>query len=66
MKYNVNKLPDFFSVRNKEQIDYSLEGLEGKKCFAFFDNGFTSNIIEPNKRIRVVIYPPITEYLEYP
>ena len=50
MKYNVNKLPDFFSVRNTEQINYSLEGLEGKKCFAFFDNGFTSNIIEPNKR----------------
>lgn len=50
MKYNINKLPDFYSVRNFEQIDYSLEGLEGKKCFAFFDNGFTSNIIEPNKR----------------
>lgn len=50
MKYDINKLPDFFSVRNKEQIDYSLEGLEGKRCFAFFDNGFTSNIIEPNKR----------------
>lgn len=50
MEYSVNKLPDFYSVRNYEQIDYSLEGLEGKKCFAFFDNGFTSNIIEPNKR----------------
>ena len=50
MKYEINKLPDFFSVRNKEQINYSLEGLEGKRCFAFFDNGFTSNIIEPNKR----------------
>lgn len=50
MEYDINKLPDFYSVRNNEQIDYSLEGLEGKKCFAFFDNGFTSNIIEPNKR----------------
>lgn len=50
MKYDMNKLPDFYSVRNYEQIDYSLEGLEGKKCLAFFDNGFTSNIIEPNKR----------------
>lgn len=47
---NINELPDFYSVRNKEQIDYSLEGLENMKCFAFFDNGFTSNIIEPNKR----------------
>lgn len=50
MQIDSNKLPDFYSVRNKEQINYSLEGLEGKKCFAFFDNGFTSNIIEPNKR----------------
>lgn len=50
MDYDRNKLPDFYSVRNYEQVDYSLEGLEGKKCFAFFDNGFTSNIIEPNKR----------------
>lgn len=47
---NINELPDFYSVRNKEQIDYSLEGLENMKCFTFFDNGFTSNIIEPNKR----------------
>ncbi len=50
MEYNINKLPDFYSVRNLEQIDYSLEGLEGKKCYAFFDNGFTSNILEGNKR----------------
>lgn len=50
MDYDRNKLPDFYSVRNYEQVDYSLEGLEGKKCYAFFDNGFTSNIIEPNKR----------------
>lgn len=50
MKYNINKLPDFYSVRNYEQLDYSLEGMEGKKCFMFFDNGFKSNIIEPNKR----------------
>jgi len=50
MQYDVNKLPDFFSVRNFEQIDYSLEGMEGKKCYCFFDNGFASNIIEPNKR----------------
>lgn len=50
MEYDVNKLPDFYSVRNLEQIDYSLEDLEGKKCYAFFDNGFTSNIIEGNKR----------------
>ena len=45
MDYDRNKLPDFYSVRNYEQVDYSLEGLEGKKCYAFFDNGFTSNII---------------------
>ena len=50
MKYDINKLPDFFSVRNFEQIDYSLEGMEGMKCLAFFDNGFASNVIEPNKR----------------
>lgn len=50
MQIDSNKLPDFYSVRNKEQIDYSLEGLEEKRCFAFFDNGFTSNVIEPNKR----------------
>lgn len=50
MKYDSNKLPDFFSVRNYEQINYSLEGMEGKKCYCFFDNGFSSNIIEPNKR----------------
>lgn len=50
MKYDINKLPDFYSVRNYEQINYALEGLENKKCLAFFDNGFTSNIIEPNKR----------------
>lgn len=43
-------LPDFYSVRNKEQIDYSFEGMEGKKCFLFLDNGFVSNVIEPNKR----------------
>lgn len=50
MDYDINKLPDFYSVRNYEQVDYSLEGLEEKKCYAFFDNGFTSNVIEPNKR----------------
>lgn len=50
MKYDVDKLPDFFSVRNFEQLDYSLEGMEGKKCYCFFDNGFISNVIEPNKR----------------
>lgn len=50
MKYDSDKLPDFFSVRNYEQIDYSLEGMEGLKCYCFFDNGFSSNIIEPNKR----------------
>lgn len=48
--YDSNKLPDFFSVRNYEQIDYSMEGMSGKKCYCFFDNGFASNIIEPNKR----------------
>lgn len=48
--YEANKLPDFFSVRNVEQINYSFEGMEGKKCFCFFDNGFNSNIIEGNKR----------------
>lgn len=50
MRYDINKLPDFFSVRNYEQIDYALEGMEGKKCYCFFDNGFSSNIIESNKR----------------
>lgn len=50
MKYDVNKLPDFYSVRDYTQVDYSLENMEGKKCFCFFDNGFNSNIIEPNKR----------------
>lgn len=50
MEYNRNYLPDFYSVRNKDQIDYSFEGMENKKCLLFFDNGFTSNIIEPNKR----------------
>lgn len=42
-KYDINCLPDFFSVRNKEQIDYAFEGMEDKKCFVFFDNGFKSN-----------------------
>lgn len=50
MKYLADKLPDFFSVRDYEQIDYSLEGMDGKKCLCFFDNGFSSNVIEPNKR----------------
>lgn len=50
MEYDRNKLPDFYSVRNYEQLDYSLEGMEGKKCYCFFDNGFSSNVIEPNKR----------------
>lgn len=50
MKYDSNKLPDFFSVRNFEQLDYSFEGMKGKKCYCFFDNGFASNVIEPNKR----------------
>ncbi|MDE6292844.1 MAG: hypothetical protein K2L98_04100 [Bacilli bacterium] len=50
MEYNRNYLPDFYSVRNKDQIDYAFEGMENKKCLLFFDNGFTSNIIEPNKR----------------
>lgn len=48
--YGINKLPDFFSVRNKEQIDYSMEGMEGKKCFCFFNNGFSSNIINGSTR----------------
>lgn len=50
MEYNKNFLPDFYSVRNEDQIDYSFEGMEDKKCLLFFDNGFVSNIIEPNKR----------------
>lgn len=49
MEY-IKSLPDFYSVRNKEQIDYSFVGMEEKKCFLFLDNGFTSSIIEPNKR----------------
>ncbi len=50
MEYSKIFLPDFYSVRNKEQIDYSFEGMENKKCMLFLDNGFVSNIIEPNKR----------------
>lgn len=50
MSYDINKLPDFYSVRNLEQIDYSFEGMDDKKCYLFFDNGFSSNVIEPNKR----------------
>lgn len=50
MFYDINKLPDFYSVRSYEQIDYSFENMEGMKCFCFFDNGFSSNVIEPNKR----------------
>lgn len=50
MKYDINKLPDFYSVRNFSQIDYALDGVEGMKCYNFFDNGFKSNIIESNKR----------------
>ncbi len=50
MIYDINKLPDFYSVRNFEQIDYAFADMQGKKCYCFFDNGFSSNIIEPNKR----------------
>lgn len=49
-KYDINSLPDFFSVRNKEQIDYAFEGMEDKQCFVFFDNGFDSTYVETNKR----------------
>lgn len=48
--YATEKLPDFFSVRDKEQIDYSLEGMDNKKCFCFFDNGFNSNILNGSTR----------------
>ncbi len=50
MRYECEKLPDFYSVRNIEQINYSLQGMENKKCYLFLDNGFSSNVIEPNKR----------------
>lgn len=50
MEKITTKLPDFYSVRNKEQIDYGFSGMEGKKCFLFLDNGFTSSFIETNKR----------------
>lgn len=50
MTYDVTKLPDFYSVRDFEQLDYSFENMENSKCLCFFDNGFTSQIIEPNKR----------------
>lgn len=50
MEYEIKKLPDFYSVRDFTQIDYALEGVEGMKCYTFFDNGFKSNVIEPNKR----------------
>ncbi len=49
-KYDMNYLPDFFSVRNKDQIDYAFEGMEDKKCFVFFDNGFDSTFVETNTR----------------
>ncbi len=50
MIYNTNNLPDFYSVRSYDQIDYSFKGLKGKKCYTFFDNGFKSTIIDPNNR----------------
>lgn len=50
MRYEYEKLPDFYSVRDIEQINYSLQGMENRKCYLFLDNGFSSNIIEPNKR----------------
>lgn len=50
MKYDFLKLPDFYSVRDFSQIEYSFEGMEGMKCYCFFDNGFTSNIINGNNR----------------
>ncbi len=49
-KYDINCLPDFFSVRNKDQIDYAFDGMGDKRCFVFFDNGFTSTYVETNKR----------------
>lgn len=54
MQYDLNKLPDFYSVRDIDQINYSLEDLEGKKCFAFFDNGFTSNVISCTRPIKFI------------
>ncbi len=65
MEYNINKLPNFYSVRNLEQIDYSLEGLEGKKCYAFFDNGFTSNILEGNKRDMRFVWDGFLLFVDY-
>ena len=49
-KYDINCLPDFFSVIDKKQIDYAFSGMENKKCFVFFDNGFTSTYVETNKK----------------
>ena len=50
MIYECEKLPDFYSVRDIDQINYSLQDMENKKCYLFLDNGFSSNVIEPNKR----------------
>lgn len=50
MNYNINKLPDFYSVRNFNQLEYSFEGMENKTCYLFFDNGFSSNLISTNTR----------------
>lgn len=50
MTYDTNNLPDFYSVRSYDQIDYSFKGLKGKKCYIFFDNGFKSTIIDHNNR----------------
>lgn len=43
--YNINYLPDFFSVRDREQIDYAFEEMNDKKCYVFFNNGFKSNTV---------------------
>ena len=50
LRYNINLLPDFYSVRNKEAIDYSFQGMQDKKCLVFFDNGFKSTQVK-NKEV---------------
>lgn len=50
INYDINKLPDFYSVRSTTQIDYAFEGMEGMQCLLFLDNGFCSTYVETNKR----------------
>lgn len=56
LRYDINLLPDFYSVRNKEAIDYSFEGMQDKKCLVFFDNGFKSTQVEDKEVIGELVW----------